>query len=63
MKKSGTKNVVAIKESIKNIEALTERFKRRRMTQEEYIMRVNKSLAKMADERNYIEYLVNIGQY
>jgi hypothetical protein len=63
MKKSGTKNVVAIKDSIKNIEALTERFKRRRMTQEEYILRVNKSLAKMADERNYIEYLVNIGQY
>ncbi len=63
MSKTGTKNVVSIKEAIKNIETLTERFKRRRMTQEEYIVRVNKNLAKMADERNYIEYLVNIGQY
>lgn len=63
MSKTGTKNVVAIKESIKNIEILTERFKRKRLSQDEYILRVNKNLAKMADERNYIEYLVNIGQY
>jgi hypothetical protein len=61
--KTGTKNVVAIKEAIKSIETLTNQFKRKRMTQEEYIIRVNKNLAKMADERNYIEYLVNIGQY
>jgi hypothetical protein len=61
--KTGTKNVVAIKEAIKNIETLTERFKRKRITQEEYILRINQNLAKMADERDYIEYLVNIGQY
>lgn len=61
--KTGSKNVVAIKESIRNIETLTNQFKRKRMTQEEYIIRVNKNLAKMADERDYIEYLVNIGQY
>jgi hypothetical protein len=61
--KTGTKNVVAIKEAIKSIEFLTNQFKRKRMTQKEYIIRVNKNLAKMADERNYIEYLVNIGQY
>jgi hypothetical protein len=63
MIKSGTKNVVAIKESIKNIETLTARFKRKRLTQEQYILLVNQNLSKMTDERNYIEYLVNIGQY
>lgn len=61
--KTGTKNVVAINESVKNIETLTAQFKRKRITQEEYILKVNQSLAKMADERNYIDYLVNIGQY
>jgi hypothetical protein len=63
MIKSGTKNVVAIKDSIKNIETLTARFKRKRLTQEQYILLVNQNLSKMTDERNYIEYLVNIGQY
>lgn len=63
MKKTGTRNVVAIREAIKNIEFLTKRYKRKRMTDEEYIRRVNQNLAKMSDERNYIEYLVNIGQF
>lgn len=63
MIKSGTKNVVAIKDSIKNIETLTARFKRKRLTQEQYILLVNQNLSKMTDERNYIEYLINIGQY
>lgn len=61
--KTGTKNVVAIKEAIENIEMLTSRFKRKRLSKEEYILKVNKNLAMMANERNYIEYLVNIGQY
>jgi acetate kinase len=63
MKKSGTKNVVAINESIKNIETLTEQFKRKRLSQDEYVLRVNQNLSKMTDEINYIEYLINIGQY
>ena len=63
MKKSGTKNVVAINESIKNIETLTEHFKRKRLSQDEYVLRFNQNLSKMTDERNYIEYLINIGQY
>ena len=63
MKKSGTKNVVAINESIKNIQTLTEQFKRKRLSQDEYVLRVNQNLSKMTDERNYIEYLINIGQY
>ena len=61
--KTGSKNVVATKESIKSIETLTELFKRKRISEEEYILKVNQNLAKLADERNYIEYLVNIGQY
>ena len=63
MKKTGSKNVIAEKESIKNIETLTNMFKRKRLTPDEYIRMVNQNLSKMADERNYIEYLVNIGQY
>jgi|LakMenEpi03Aug12_release.lakeMendotaPanAssembly.Ray.scaffolds.fasta_scaffold5084394_1 hypothetical protein len=63
MSKSGTKNVVAIKESIKNIETLTARFKRKRLTQDQYILLVNQNLANMTNERDYIEYLINIGQY
>lgn len=61
--KKGSKNVVAIDKATRNIEQLTELFKRKRLTKEEYIREVNQSLASMTDERNYIEYLVNIGQY
>lgn len=61
--KTGTKGVSAIKESTKNIENLTNLFKRRRLSKEEYISRVNKNLSNMSDERDYIDYLKNIGQY
>lgn len=61
--KTGSKNVVATKESIKNIETLTNLFKRKRISEQDYILKVNQNLAKLTDERNYIEYLVNIGQY
>lgn len=63
MKKPGTKNVVANKQAIKNIEILTDRFKRKRLSQDEYILKVNQNLSTMTNERDYIEYLVNIGQY
>ncbi len=62
-KKTGTKDVVAIKEATKRIEKLTELFKRRRITQEQYVIKVNQSLASMTSERDYLEYLKNIGQY
>lgn len=61
--KTGTKGISAIKESTKNIENLTNLFKRRRLSKEEYISRVNKNLSNMSDERDYIDYLKNIGQY
>jgi hypothetical protein len=63
MKKTGAKNTVAIKNATDRIEKLTELFKRRRLTQDEYVKRVNQSLASMTSERDYIEYLQNIGQY
>lgn len=61
--KTGTKGVSTIKECTKNIENLTNLFKRRRLSKEEYISRVNKNLTNMSDERDYIDYLKNIGQY
>lgn len=63
MRKTGTKNVSAIKKGIKNIEILTKFFNRKRLSKEEYISRVNKNLSNMANERDYIDYLRNIGQY
>jgi hypothetical protein len=63
MKNTGTKNLVAINKSIKNIELLTEQFKRKRLSHDDYVRRVNQNLSEMTDERNYIDYLVNIGQY
>lgn len=61
--KTGTRNVVAEKEAIKSIEFLITRYKRRRMSKETFIKKVNQNLAKFSDERDYIEYLKNIGQF
>lgn len=61
--KTGTRNVVAEKEAIKSIEFLITRYKRRRMSKENFIRKVNQNLAKFSDERDYIEYLKNIGQF
>jgi len=62
-KKIGTKNTVAINQTIKSIETLTNFFKRKRISQDEYIRRVNQKLSSMTSERDYIKYLQNIGQY
>jgi hypothetical protein len=61
--KTGTKNVVVVKDSIKSIEKLTEQFKRKRINQDQYVIKVNQTLASMTSERDYLEYLKNIGQY
>jgi hypothetical protein len=61
--KTGTRNVVAEKEAIKSIEFLITRYKRRRMSKETFIKKINQNLAKFSDERDYIEYLKNIGQF
>ena len=61
--KTGTKNVGAVRDSIKSIEKLTEQFKRKRINQDQYVIKVNQNLASMTSERDYLEYLKNIGQY
>jgi hypothetical protein len=59
----GTKNVVAIQNSISNIETLTSLFKTKRLSYEEFVEGVNKNLSDMTSERDYIQYLRNIGYY
>lgn len=63
MRKTGTKDVVVIKKAIKDIEKLTEIFKRKRLSHDEYVLRVNKKLASMNTERDYMLYLQSIGQF
>lgn len=60
--KAGTKNIKQINESIKRIESLTNQYKRKRMSEENYIKSVHEALSKMTNERDYISYLSNIGQ-
>jgi hypothetical protein len=59
----GTKNVVAIQNSISNIETLTSLFKTKRISYDEFVQGINKNLSDMTSERDYIQYLRNIGYY
>lgn len=58
----GSINVVSIQDSIKSIEMLTKQYKRRRLSTENYIKMVHENLSKLTSQRNYIQYLKNIGQ-
>lgn len=58
----GSINVMNIQESIKSIEMLTKQYKRRRLSTENYIKMVHENLSKLTSQRNYIQYLKNIGQ-
>ncbi len=60
---TGTISYIDKQESIKRIELITERFKKGRMKSEDYIIQVNESLQKLASRRDYINYLMNIGQF
>jgi hypothetical protein len=62
MKRAGIKNMKVINESISKIEMLTKFYKKKRMSEETYIRGVHEALSKLTDERDYIEYLSNIGQ-
>lgn len=59
---AGSVNVAKIKESIKTIEMLTSQYKKRRMNTESYIKLVHENLASLTTQRNYLDYLKNIGQ-
>ena len=61
-KETGTVNVKCINESINSIESLTKMYKSKRMSTENYIKNVHECLSKMTTQRNYVEYLKNIGQ-
>lgn len=58
---AGSVNVSKIKEATNTIEFLTKQYKRRRMSTESYIKAVHENLANLTTQRNYLEYLKNIG--
>lgn len=60
--KPGSKNVKDINKSIKRVESLTDQYKKKRISTENFIKEVHISLSKMTSERDYVEYLSNIGQ-
>lgn len=62
MKKTGTKNLVAISESLHNVETLTKQFRLKRISTENYIIEMQKQLMNLTTERDYIDYLSKIGQ-
>ena len=61
-KETGTVSYVDKRDSIKQIELITERFKKGKINTEEYIKFIHENLQKLTTKRNYIEYLMNIGQ-
>ena len=58
----GSINMVKVKESITAIEFLTKQYKKKRMSTESYIKQVHENLANLTTQRDYLEYLKNIGQ-
>lgn len=58
----GTVNVKEIKEAVKSIELYTSLYKRKRLNTENYIMKVHVALSRLTSQRDYFEYLKNIGQ-
>lgn len=59
---AGTTNVQKIKNSLQTIQKLTDQVKKGRMTTEKYIIEVHKNLSNMTNQRDYLDYLNNIGQ-
>jgi hypothetical protein len=59
----GVKNTVIVKNSIDKIELLTKRFRSKRISYLEYFEEVNKCLSDMTEERDFIEYMRNIGYF
>ena len=59
----GVKNTVIVKNSIDKIELLTKRFRSKRISYLEYFEEVNKCLSNMTEERDFIEYMRNIGYF
>ena len=60
--KPGSVNVKEIKEAVKAIELYTSLYKRKRLNTENYIKKVHVALSRLTSQRDYFEYLRNIGQ-
>ncbi len=58
----GSVNMKEIVESIKTIEVLTSQYKKKRLSTDKYLSLMNESLSNLTSQRNYLEYLKNIGQ-
>jgi hypothetical protein len=54
--------MVKVKEATSAIEFLTRQYKRKRISTESYIKLVHENLSQLTTQRNYLEYLKNIGQ-
>ncbi len=62
-KEPGSLNVKEIKNSINGIETLTNAFKRKRISTDQYIKGIEKCLSNLNSERDYEKYLKNLGQW
>ena len=60
--KPGSVNVKEIKEAVSEIELYTSMYKKKRLTTEDYIKKVHVYLSRLTSQRDYFEYLRNIGQ-
>lgn len=60
--KPGSVNVKEIKQAVGEIDLYTSLYKRKRLSTENYIKKVHLSLSKLTSQRDYFEYLRNIGQ-
>jgi uncharacterized membrane protein len=58
----GTVSYTDKRDSIKQIELITDRFKKGKINNEDYIKLIHENLQKLTTKRNYIGYLMNIGQ-
>lgn len=61
-KETGTVSYVDKRDSIKQIELITDRFKKGKINSEDYIKQIHENLQKLTTKRDYINYLMNIGQ-
>ena len=61
-KEPGSVNVKKITESIIAIENITTQYKKKRISTEKYIIQIHENLSKLTTQRDYLEYLKNIGQ-
>lgn len=61
--KIGTKNTVVVTNATNKIDKLTNLFRRKRISYEEYFREVNICLVEMTTERDFLEYMKNIGYF